>query len=439
VTTDVRRERSQLERALHATLVTAREVALTLLQVGLFFGVFLLILQLSLPRGTGLQAVYADVASGRRERGAVALSGDTAYDLGPVATLTAVNRSVKDRPADGIAWHDSAPGMELQDHHAIQTMARSGATITFQDDNRLWLDENSLVVIQRPTKGPARSRRASLTVLGGRVRGSVRPAGGKDGGKARALDVELVGGPAQIRSSATGEATEFSVQVNADQSSTLAVLSGLAEIERAGRTVRLGPQEALTIDPAGVAGEPVRIPDPPSLRFPDDGLVHTEGPSTPSLEFRWDALPGADAYRLVIARDAEFTDVAFDSRSAATVTRPANLGPGRYFWRVSALAGESEGAPGETRTFEIVGDTTAPALTVDLPAGPVSGDRLVVHGTAEPGSRVLIGSRAVTLAPDGSFEHELELAPGPNLIVIEAVDPAGNVTYRSQYVYAKNP
>lgn len=420
-------------RGLQATLFAAREVALTLLQVALFLAIFLFIVQTSLPQGTGLQAVYGEILS-RKDRAVTTLTDRTPYDLGPVATLTAVTRRVKDRPADFIAWKDSTRGMELQDHHAIQTLARSEATITLQDDNELWLDENSLVVIKRPATGPARSRRATLLILGGKVRGSVAPKIGK--GPGQALNVELAGGSATIRSSSP-EQTEFSVQVNADQSSTLSVTSGLAEIEKAGRTVRLGTQEALRIEADGAVGRPTAIPVSPRQQFPAEGFVHTMGPSTPPLEFRWAEAPRADAYRVEIARDPGFGDSVFDSRFRTTSTRPAGLAPGRYHWRVSALAGEVESEPGDSRSFEVVADSAPPALKIVLPPGPVASERLIVRGTAEPGSRVLVGNSQVELAADGSFEHEVDLVPGPNLIVVEAVDAAGNVTYQSQYVYAK--
>ena len=55
----------------------------------------------------------------------------------------------------------------------------------------------------------------------------------------------------------------------------------------------------------------------------------------------------------------------------------------------------------------------------------------------EPGSRVHIGQESVAVADDGSFTHEIQLTPGPNLVVIEAVDAAGNVSYQTQYVNAK--
>ena len=55
----------------------------------------------------------------------------------------------------------------------------------------------------------------------------------------------------------------------------------------------------------------------------------------------------------------------------------------------------------------------------------------------EPGSEVLIGEVSVLPDADGQFQITLSLRPGPNLIVIESVDPAGNIAFHSQYVHAK--
>ena len=92
---------------------------------------------------------------------------------------------------------------------------------------------------------------------------------------------------------------------------------------------------------------------------------------------------------------------------------------------------------GTIASVDIVGDTEPPPLAVSLPEAAVERDRLTVRGTTAPGTRLLIGSQAVAVDAAGGFEHEITLQPGPNLVVVEALDEAGNVTYHSQYVYAK--
>ena len=76
-------------------------------------------------------------------------------------------------------------------------------------------------------------------------------------------------------------------------------------------------------------------------------------------------------------------------------------------------------------------------LSSELDAARRETERLIVRGTVEPGARVIVGDRSVETDETGAFELELTLRLGPNVIVVRAIDEAGNVTYHSQYVNAK--
>jgi hypothetical protein len=84
----------------------------------------------------------------------------------------------------------------------------------------------------------------------------------------------------------------------------------------------------------------------------------------------------------------------------------------------------------------VVHDEEPPRLDVVLPEGVVLESSLRVTGRTDPGSKVRVGRELVSVAADGSFATTVELRVGPNLIVIEAADAAGNVTYFSEYVNA---
>ncbi len=76
----------------------------------------------------------------------------------------------------------------------------------------------------------------------------------------------------------------------------------------------------------------------------------------------------------------------------------------------------------------ITKDTVAPALDLeDVPSRTEEG-RVVIRGTAEPGSLVTVNGKFVHLdGATGSFEEEIALGRGANLIIVEAVDSAGNL------------
>jgi len=405
-----------------------KELVVTLVEVVVFFLIFMGILLLSFPRGTGLPALYgAWVDRSPRSAELSLLNNDAS---GQIAVLTKVTRRVKDRPADAVAWKDAWPGMELMDRHAVQTLARSGAVIAFDDASTLELGENSLVVVKRPER--RRRTRASLVVLGGRVRGRIDPA--VPG--ARPLDILTAGATTQIRTN--GEmAAEYSVTVNDDNTATLAVYAGTAEVTSAGQTAWVEPNQALTLRPEQPPGRVEAIPAAPQPQEPAQGTTLTWGRVQPQLRFVWPEVPNADTYRLVVARDAAFEVVIYDAVVDAVEAFYGNLEQGRYYWRVYALNGRAESPASPTRSFDVFRDVEPPMLQVVLPDEVVQADSLVVRGATLPDVELLIGTERVAVAADGSFEYALALRRGPNLIVIEAVDAAGNVAYHSQYVNAK--
>lgn len=76
----------------------------------------------------------------------------------------------------------------------------------------------------------------------------------------------------------------------------------------------------------------------------------------------------------------------------------------------------------------ITKDTVAPALSLeDVPSRTEEGT-VRIKGTVESGSFVTVNGKFVTVDINtGSFEEEVALSQGANLIIVEAVDPAGNV------------
>ena len=166
-------------------------------------------------------------------------------------------------------------------------------------------------------------------------------------------------------------------------------------------------------------------------------MRQTYGGILPHVRFNWSAPDDARGYRLVIARDAEFDSIVYEEELAGTEFSHGNLDQGSYYWRVSAVNGDVESLPSAASSLRIEHDEFPPDLQVALPDKIVDTDELLIRGTTEPDAEVVIGTEQIAVRSDGTFEYRLELRRGPNLIVIEAVDPAGNVTYRSQYVNAR--
>jgi hypothetical protein len=419
-------------RMLKGTLITGTEMVLAVALVLVFALVFMGILIMSFPKGTGLVDFYEEL-SGRGHRGSrLELRGgenDSEFD----AVLSSVQRRVRDRPANAITWQNARAGKRLGDHHTIQTLARSEASITIGSKSELRLGERSLVVVKREDRNRGlRRRRSAVVLLGGRVQGRIEPGRGKDS----RLDIVTAGGASEIRAEGK-DGAEFSVTSNEDQSSTVNVYSGVARLTTADGKIKVGPNEAITYDSTGLVGSAVPIPDAPRAVSPRDGIVRTFGPVVPRIRFDWAEQDGADAYRLVLARDRDLNDVVFARKLKDTEFVHGALASGKYYWSVRSIFGHVESRASDVRSLRLVEDLDPPELSVDLPEGTVAAEELIVRGVAEPGSELFIEDESVPVAADGGFEYAMKLKRGLNMIVVEAVDAAGNSAYRSQYVTAR--
>jgi len=78
-----------------------------------------------------------------------------------------------------------------------------------------------------------------------------------------------------------------------------------------------------------------------------------------------------------------------------------------------------------TKEITVTIDTTPPLLRATLPTS-TSDYRLTFNGTTERGADVYVNGNKVSVNTDGTFSATVDLKDGANLIVITAVDSAGN-------------
>lgn len=405
-----------------------------------FFLGFMGLLSLSFPEGTSLADLMrsgnSTVEDLRGARSGIDLRLDDPGDDDPLlAALTLVHREVKDKPVGAIAWTTSREGMRLGDQHAVQTFDRSRATITFGGESDLTLQENSLVILKSAGRtDSAARRRAALIVLDGELRGTIAVSGGSR----MTVEVQAATQSASIRSAAApGEAAEFTVRVNQDKTSTFSVFSGRADVTSTQGTRRVEPNSAITVDESGTPGPIVTLPPPPALVSPEDDARLTVRSTRARMLFAWESARETDGYRLIVARDARFLDVVNSEDLAKPEFTLGNLRGGTYYWRVSSRRGDLEGMPSAPRRFRIDRDLEEPELSVVFPGRVVETREIVLAGNADRGCRVFVNKQEVTVDATGAFKHTVELRRGVNVVVVEAIDAAGNIAYRSQTIDAR--
>jgi hypothetical protein len=433
------------KKFLHGALMRMSETLVTVMIVLGFFTLFATLLTRLFVPGTSLkqlieksELVHTGGIDGS-ERSAVLDAGGREGSLGDAFKSTAVLsqalNEVKSKRSDSIAWGPAKKGMMLYNRDAVQTLMQSSAQISFDKQNSFNVASNSLVIIRRVEKDLFRSEKhSSMVVLEGELEGKLSGSS-KD---PLNLDITTPSGVARMKgASATDRRTDFRVSTNNDQSSSIVVYKGQAEVTAHGKTVRIPENTGLIIKPGELPTAPVPLPAAPLQVSPADRSVHVYRNLPPKISFVWAPLQGVEAFHFQIARDPAFKEMVLDKRLGQTEFTHGNLKKGVYYWRVSSIKEGCEGRYGTPQSLELVQDFVAPHLQVIFPSAPVEEDRFVLSGTTEPGASIFLSGKQVKVANTGAFSQEVKLKQGVNLITIEAVDAAGNVSYRSHYIQGR--
>lgn len=271
---------------------------------------------------------------------------------------------VKRRPADTLGWQRLIEGMGVFESDAVFVPPGGAGALRFDDGTELFLDERSLVVVERAPRG--RRLRLRQGAVSGRV------------GR-QSLSLETPVGEATLAS-----ASEARVEVG-PAALEVTVLRGSASVGAqvldAGQRVAAGVR-GLEVLPSW----PVQLVAPaPQVR-----LVYRDRPAP--VELRWEGAPPRGA-RVQLAHDRLFSFVELELRAeggALTLARPS---AGVTWWRLV----DERGAPvSEARRFILLEDVPAVALA------PAEGEVVL----ASPGSQVTFGWTALA----GAERYRLELS-----------------------------
>ena len=232
----------------------------------------------------------------------------------------------------------------LREGDVLRTWRHSGARILFDNGSQVVLRSHTKarLITMQAAIGSSPRPRVRLELVEGNL--WIRTMGESDGGF-------LIDTPT---ASTITRGTDFRLKVEAGRATRLEVLEGAVELEAGGETVLVPAQQGVLARGTGGMASPEPLPQAP------DELVapHAEQVFRASAfeeTFRWTPVPGAQSYRLEIARDAGFFDLAEERLTGARSARISGLEPGTYFWRVSALSRSGfEGPPADGSYFVFV-------------------------------------------------------------------------------------
>ena len=346
------------------------------------------------------------------------------------ARIKSIKRNVKTKASNKIAWSSARNGLALYSRDAVQTFRNSSAKIQFDEENYINLGENALVIIKKMEDDPIlREKVTRLIVFSGELSGKISSS---KRNRMR-MEIKAPGAKARLTSTNAEEPALIKFKVNPDKTSTVTVIKGEAEITSNDEKKIVKRNEAVTLSSEG----PADIASPPPRATPitprKDALFRFKD-IPPTVKFSWRKQEEADRYELLVAKDKQFSDIVMKKHLDRSYIENKTFGEGTYYWRVRSKNGGLDGVFSEVRTFKIEEDNEAPELVVNLPPDSYAKREYTITGAGEPGTVMFINNEPVKIKGNGKFTHTIQFNKGSNTIVIEAIDKAGNVTYKSKIV-----
>lgn len=300
----------------------------------------------------------------------------------PAARVTASERRVEARAPKDASWTTATQGFELFQGWRVSTLARAFAEVTFRDTSRIYMRENTLVIIYGGTEGAARrtSTKAKLD------KGALRSRLGELSGAA-SLEVEM---PA-----ATAEFTGGSSLVKVDPEGTARVANhggGKASVRsaKASKPVSIPERFGSKVRKGRAPEKPIPLPDTPTWAADNAHSFLIPSGASGTISGKWGPVAKAETYRVEVGRMAQggFVMTSVEVPKTATAFEVHGLPPGEYFATVAAVDDDQFESP-PSRLFE--------TAVVSAPMFAPTGDALAVPPTEEgkpmPPIKVLPGAR----------------------------------------------
>ncbi|HEX5135110.1 MAG TPA: FecR domain-containing protein [Thermoanaerobaculia bacterium] len=320
----------------------------------------------------------------------------------------------------------------LFDGDFIKTGRNGSAEIMFSDGTLFTIRPGSLFEVRRPSASDTSGSEVKMV--------------------SGAVNVYTSASPSTI---ATDDATaaierdsRVSVDVAAGEKTEVTTYRGRTTVSTGLNTMVLeGRQSVVAAARTGVLSPRVVLPESPRPLGPDDNRTFdlTTGGD---VELKWSRVPEAVRYRIQISRSRLFVpdanEVDLDNRTGLSAEIKVSR-EGSYFWRLAAINREGVSSDwSAVRRFRMSsepiqagsGDVTPPELSV-LPPQQM-GNLFLIFGKTEKGAVVTVNAEPADVSSDGSFKKTVTIErDGYAMLVIKAVDAAGNETIRRMRVFVE--
>ena len=371
------------------------------------------------------QAHTVAVESQTISRAAVSGGGDLESD----AQFLTVEGDVKFQKGASGEWKDADARTALVNGDWVKTGDRASAELMFSSGTLYTIGQNALLEIAAAVNPSTRAKTNTVKM----TVGSVEVATTTDSSTVRTPGTQVV------------VDSQSAVQVGVDpEMSTIMSTRGGASVapEKGGAAVRVVSGEKVSATPAGEVSPVKKLTMPPALLSPGDNQVFQLSPEL-KVQMLWQTQAEATGYVLQVSRSRLFSTQEINKRMPRTSATAEVTEEGSFFWRVASVGPDGDVGPfSPFRRFRVSGggktagtqDRTPPVLRMKAPFH-VGGQFYTIAGSTEPGATVFINDEEVDVESGGGFQKLVAFEKvGRNVVVIKAVDAAGNQKVESQLV-----
>ncbi len=362
----------------------------------------------------------------------------------PDAEVTAARRTVEARSPQTSDWSNAIPGLDLYNGWRVNTHDRASAEITFRDQSRIELRENTLVIIYGGTRDKARRQTSEATL----DRGSLRSRLGAYTGK----------GDSAVTITTPSAVAEFeggAALVTVDNEGTSRVANhgeGAAAVRTPGKktkATKIKSRMGSKVKPGKAPSKPKPLPPTPAWIEGGPTMFVSPGDQGGTIVGRWGPVAEAVSYRVDVSRQPDGSEVMLSKvgRSDKLDYAAQRLPAGDYYVSVAAIDADAfESPPSEAQkltvtTVQLVTPGAAPLPEVP-PEGQAAEIPRVLRGTrldTPKGLECKVGEGEAVAEPvlDTVGQHEVScitadgrVAPGFAVIVVD-VEVAANAEAQS--------
>jgi hypothetical protein len=373
------------------TTVTYKTVAVYIV---LIFAIVMLSLYLILPDWT--------TAMVRKATDAMGGSGDTA----PPAAFTQarfvnLDGKVQVKKVNSVQWNTADYRMTLDKGDLIQTGTDGVARLTFADGTTYTVKQETLITVEENTVGPDRPTRVGVSIASGAL--DLSTAGWDTPGSKAEVRFPQDQSVASLHGN-----SRATVRSDPDsKQNEITVSTGAADLNRGQEHVELGPHERASFQPGGVVAKS-QVLSPPSLTQPTNlQPIIVPEPKQTAVKFGWEAVAEAVHYTLKISATSTFAHVLTEKKVTGTSVDITGLGPGDYFWMVTATDAQNRTSEAsDIFKFTLAAQGKGEEMLLEVEGTQLHGSVVEVTGRTEPGATLLVNGQSVSqVDKDGRFQY----------------------------------